>query len=154
MKKWLCLLILLLPLTVFAEEQLYAAMDENGLWGYINAQAEWIIAPQFDGAGEFRGDYATVMVYPEGFVPDPDDPMSLFGVPCEGIIDRTGAFVLEPIAEYIDPGYDGGYYGGKDTGIWVISTADGEGFFDIPSGYCSSFSCASMTAYTAKGEKW
>ena len=139
MKKLLCLLILLLPVTAFAEEQLYPAIDENGLWGYINAQAEWIIAPQFDGAGEFRGDYATVMVYPEGFVPDPDDPMSLFGVPCEGIIDRSGAFVLEPIAEYIDPGYDGGYYGGKDTGIWVISTADGEGFFDIPSGYCSSF---------------
>lgn len=137
MKKWLLVLLIMLAPVAALGEDLYPAKGDNGLYGYINAQAEWIIAPQFDGAWEFRGDYATVTVYPEGFVPDLDDPLSLLGVPCEGIIDRKGNFVLEPIAEYIDPGYDGGYYGGKDTGIWVISAEEGEGFFDISSGYCS-----------------
>ena len=42
MKKWLCLLILLLPIPAFAEE-LYPAMGDNGLWGYINTDAKWII---------------------------------------------------------------------------------------------------------------
>lgn len=137
MKKWLCLLVALFPLLAFAEDKLYPAVGDNGLWGYINAQAEWVIAPQFDGVSEFRGDYAIAIRYPEGFVDDPDDPYDTEEVACEGIIDRTGRFVLEPIAGYIDAGYDGRYYGGKDTGIWLICTDEGDGFFDIPSGYYS-----------------
>lgn len=124
----LALLLCCLPFAALAEEEtLYPAKAPNGLWGYINARAEWVIAPQFDGASEFRGDYAVVTVCPEDDVSAPDA--------LEGIIDRTGAYVMEPVDGYIDPGYDGYYYGGKDTGIWLISTADGEGFFDIPSGY-------------------
>lgn len=137
MKKLLILLLLLLPLTASAGEQLYPAMGDNGLWGYINADAEWIIAPQFDGASEFRGDYAAVTQYPEGFVNDPEDPFDEEEVACEGIIDRTGRFVLAPIAGYIDAGYDGSFYGGKHTGIWLICTDEGDGFFDIPSGFYS-----------------
>lgn len=130
------LLLLCLPAVVMGEE-LYPAKGDNGLYGYINERAEWIIPPQFDGVRPFRGDYAVVSVYPEGFVDDPEDPADTWDVEQQGIIDRTGCYVLEPLDGYIDPGYDGRYYGGEHTGIWVIGTDEGEGFFDIPSGYCS-----------------
>ena len=70
MKKWLCLLMLLLPVLTFAEDELYPAQGENGLYGYINARAEWAIAPQFDGASGFRGDYAVAWMLPDGADPD------------------------------------------------------------------------------------
>ncbi len=140
MKKWLCLLILLLPLTAFAEEQLYAAMDENGLWGYINAQAEWVVAPQYDGASGFRGDYAAAWMLPEGA-----DPDEWWDVDCTGIIDRSGNWVLPPEYTLIG-GQSSDWFGGKDEGIWLVTRyADAtldeegflrlrEGFFDIPTG--------------------
>lgn len=132
MKKWLCLLILLLPLTAFAEERLYPAMDETGLWGYINAQAEWVIAPQYDGASGFRGDYAVAWILPEGA-----DPKDWYDLDCEGVIDRSGNWVVLP--EYtFHGGQSGEWFGGEDGGIWLVtqwSTGnDLEGFFDIPSG--------------------
>lgn len=130
-------MLILMTAALADDDALYPARGDNGLYGYINARAEWVIAPQFDGVGTFRGDYAIAIRYPEGFVNDPDDPFDEEEVACEGIIDRTGHFVLEPIARYIDAGYDGRYYGGKDTGIWVICTDESDGFFDIPSGYYS-----------------
>ena len=111
MKKWLCLLILLLPIPAFAEE-LYPAMGDNGLWGYINTDAKWIIEPQYEGASEFRGNYAVILDLPDDLDDDADREEDY-----EGIIDRTGNIVVEP-HYFFDGGYDGGYYGGKDTGIW------------------------------------
>lgn len=139
MRKLLLTLLTMLTLVTaaLADDDLYPARGDNGLYGYINARAEWVIAPQFDGVWAFRGDYAVAVLYPEGFVDDPDNPFDQDEAACEGIIDRTGAFVLEPIAGYIDPGYDAGYYGGEDTGIWLVCTDEGDGFFDIPSGYYS-----------------
>ena len=133
MKKWLMiLLVLLLPVLAFAEDELYPAQGANGLYGYINARAEWVIAPQFDMAYEFRGDYAVVAVLPEDVNYD-----DRWEEDYEGIIDRTGSLVVEP-HYFFDGGYDGYYYGGKDTGIWVVYSGAGEecreGFFNIPTG--------------------
>ncbi len=118
-----------------------AKEDASGLWGYIDRTGAWRIAPQFNGAGEFRGNYASAWLAPQATVPDsaksdPDEDNT-------GIIDRTGAWVVPP--EYsLDSGYDGRYYGGRDTGIWYVcrwneSVNENEsvGFFDIPSGYFS-----------------
>lgn len=142
MKKLLIVLAaLLLCLTcAAAEETLYPAMGENGLYGYINAGAEWVIAPQFDWAGSFRGDYAPFAAYPKGS--DVDSP---WDADCMGVIDRQGNWVLEP--EYcLVGGQSGDSFGGEDTGIWLVyRDADmaldeegflltKEGFFDIPTG--------------------
>jgi len=126
------LLLLLLPLTAFAEGELYPARGDNGLYGYINAQAEWVIAPQYDGASGFRGDYAVAWILPEGA-----DPEDWYDLDCEGVIDRSGNWVVLP--EYtFHGGQSREWFGGKDEGIWLVtqwSTGnDLEGFFDIPSG--------------------
>ena len=132
-RRFLLTLLLLLPALALAEnEQLYPAQGENGLMGYINARAEWVIAPQFDGAGSYRGDYAAAWMLPEGA-----DPDEWWDVDCTGIIDRSGNWVLLP--EYsLFSGQSGEWFGGKDDGIWLVtqwsSGSDLEGFFDIPSG--------------------
>ncbi len=130
------LLMLLFAASALAEDALFPAMDGDGRWGYINVQGEWAIEARFDLASEFRGDYAMAAVVPE------DEAADIWESPCFGIIDRSGAWVLPP-EYFIDMGYDGYYYGGRDTGIWVVwqDEADDddedwplEGFFDIPSG--------------------
>lgn len=123
MKKMLSALAAIFLLFSFALSEgayLYPAKGDNGLYGYIDETGAWAIAPAFSFAGKFRGNFA------EAALPDAADTAS-------GIIDKTGAFVLAP--EYlIDSGYDGGYYGGRDTGIFYVSNDSGAGFFDIPSG--------------------
>ncbi|MBQ9438749.1 MAG: WG repeat-containing protein [Lachnospiraceae bacterium] len=156
MKKTLALFIFMLCLLSLcaagagAEEKtaLFPARGENGKIGYIDRAGEWVIAPQFDSAGDFRGDYASVSVYPEDFDPETDD---LWDMDCEGIIDREGNFVLPPVYS-LGAGQDGSYFGGRDAGIWLVyrrgdyawgKDEEGEeillqyplyGFFDIPSG--------------------
>ena len=146
MKRFLVLLLFCLVLTgsVSAEEKteqttpsttssfLLPMPDIDGKWGYINQEGKFKIPPQYDYACEFRGNYAMVVVDQEK-----DDYCH------EGIIDRNGNMVLEPLYN-IDAGYDGGYYGGKDTGIWCVLRYDevpdeSMGFFDIPSGHFSGF---------------
>lgn len=146
MKRVLVLLLFCLVFTglAFAEEKpeqtlpsttttfLLPMPDASGKWGYINSEGKFEIAPQFDYASEFRGNYARVVV---------DEEENDFYH--EGIIDRNGNFVLEPFYN-IDEGYDGYYYGGKDTGIWIVMRKDDAndellGFFDIPSGCFSGF---------------
>ena len=139
------MILCLVPLGGWAEEEtsepLFPAMGENEKWGYINRSGEFVIAPQFDYAQEFRGNYAVVTIYPDGYTPSED--MNWTDRPdCQGIIDRSGSIVLEPTYSF-DSGYDGQFYGGKDTGIWRVNRwrededAQREGFFDIPSGYFS-----------------
>ena len=154
MKKALALLVFmlcLLPLCAAGAEEnaaLYSAQGENGKMGYINRAGEWVIAPQFDFAGDFRGNYASVAIYPADYDPETDD---LWDMDCDGIIDREGIFVLPPTYS-LAAGQDGDYFGGKDTGIWLVhrrtdnvwgEDEEGEeillqnalyGFFDIPSG--------------------
>ncbi len=156
MKRVLVLLAFCLAFTglAFAEEKpeqtlpsttlsfLLPMPDINGKWGYINSEGKYAIAPQFDFASEFRGNYARVIA-------DQEDDNNDDGYH-EGIIDRNGCFVLEPFY-CIDEGYDGGYYGGKDTGIWLVLRKDevndeSMGFFDIPSGCFSGFQWSDIWA--------
>lgn len=129
----LAALLLCLPFAAAAEEALYPAMGENGLYGYINAQAAWVIAPQFDWAGEFRGDYAPFADYPDGVEVD-----SPWDGDCMGVIDRAGHVALDPLYS-LDSGMSGEFYGGEHTGVWLVyqSGSEGMGWFDIPSGYFS-----------------
>ncbi len=160
MKKLLCTalaLLALLPLLALAEgDALFPARDDaTGKMGYIDRTGQWVIPPRFDGAGDFRGDYAQVAVYP------PDAESAKDREDCDGIIDRTGAFVLPP--EYhLDSGQSGDYFGGRDTGIWLVRRYGdilyGEdetgrrtvlswgktGFFDIPSGCFSGLKWRSV----------
>ncbi len=59
------MILCLVPLGAWAEEEtsepLFPAMGENEKWGYINRSGEFVIAPQFDYAQEFRGNYAVVI---------------------------------------------------------------------------------------------
>lgn len=155
----LCLLSLC-PAGAKEKAALFPAKEENGKMGYIDRAGEWVIAQQFDSAGDFRGDYASVSVYPADFDPETDD---LWDMDCVGIIDREGNFVLPPTYSLV-AGQSGDYFGGKDTGIWLVhrigdyvwgedEEGEGEeiilqmplyGFFDIPSGCFSGLKWANM----------
>lgn len=145
MKKILLLLLIvcMLPISTLAQETtnkenlfpdaLYPAQGANGKMGYINYSGEWVIMPQWDYAEEFRGQYAVVGMDIAGT----DDSL-------EGLIDKTGVYLMPLASSYLfDSGYDGGYYGGKDTGIYYVlypesnGPAEKYGFVDIPSGYVS-----------------
>jgi len=127
-----CAMLMSLMTAAHAEE-LYPAMGENGLYGYINARAEWVIAPQFDWAGDYRGDYAPFADYPEGS--DIDSP---WDADCMGVIDRVGHVVLEP-RYLLESGMSSEFFGGEHTGIWIVWSHEdeGTGWFDVPSGYFS-----------------
>ena len=139
-----CMMILcLLPILALAEqdlasEALFPQQSEDGRWGYVDRKGVFVIPPQFDYAFGFRGNYAEVVVFPDGFAGDRNPYSSGYS----GIIDRNGILVLEPVYS-IDAGYDEMFYGGRDTGIWFITSgredADNrlEGWFDISSGYFS-----------------
>lgn len=129
MKKLLCGLLCLLMLLgcALAEGYLYAAKGDNGLWGHIDEAGNWVIPPKFDDASDFRGNYAWIQQGDR-----------------EGFANRDGEIVLlldEDV--YVDSGYDGFYYGGRETGIWLIEgkTEFGaewvDGFFDVQSGVYS-----------------
>ena len=129
MKKLLCGLLCLLMLLgcASAEGYLYAAKGDNGLWGHIDEAGNWVIPPKFDSAGDFRGNYAWIQQGDR-----------------EGFANRDGEIVLLLDENVVaDSGYDGFYYGGRETGIWLIEgkTELGaewmDGFFDVQSGVYS-----------------
>ena len=153
------MMMMILWVTASAEDNvLIPALDpESGKCGYQDAQGVFVIAPQFDSVSAFRGDYAVVSVSKPRSGQDAD---RLFKDE-DGIIDREGRFVLAP-DYYITAGYDGMFFGGKDTGIWYITQYEhdvwgtdenGEevllsgaldGFFDIPSGMFSGLKWAGI----------
>ncbi len=122
----------------FASGELFPAEGENGKWGYVNRDGSFVIQPTFDHAFGFRGNYAEVVVFPDDYFGDRNPYISGYS----GIINRNGAFVLEPVYS-IDAGYDQMFFGGRDTGIWLVTSgrmdADNqlEGWFDIKSGFFS-----------------
>lgn len=98
------IILCLNPFNTFAEdspEALFPAVDGNGKWGYINREGTFIIPPQFDGAEDFRGNYAVITVWPET-TDESAEPDSLRD--CEGVIDRSGRIVVEPVYSF-DHGY-------------------------------------------------
>ena len=130
MKKLLCGILCLLMLLgcASAEGYWYAAKGDNGLWGHIDETGNWVIPPKFDSAGDFRGNYAWIHQGDR-----------------EGFANRDGEIVLLLDENVVaDCGYDGFYYGGRETGIWLLyKEATGknslgteclEGFFDVQSG--------------------
>lgn len=105
-----------------AEDDALYRIEINDKWGYMNSRGEVVIEPQWDTACAFRGGYAVVGA---------SDYMG------DGIIDTSGKYVVEP-AYTMDEGYDGFYYGGKDTGVvWAMGDDGRMGFFDIPTGFFS-----------------
>ena len=159
MKRLMLVFVMLLCIVVsvaIAEndtEPLFPAMGANEKWGYINRGGEFVIVPQFDKAWEFRGNYAVVTVYPDGFTPA--EVMSWMDMPdCQGIIDRCGNLVLEATYSF-DEGYDEFYYGGKDTGIWYVTRWNDDedsqrvGFFDVQSGYFSGLKWKNIWAWVS-----
>jgi hypothetical protein len=72
-------------------EDLAAVADPwtNSRYGYIDAQANWRIAPQFDMAENFVGGIARVTMLDER------------GWPQKGLIDRNGSVMLEPKYAYL-----------------------------------------------------
>lgn len=129
MKKLLCGILCLLMLLgcASAEGYWYSAKGDNGLWGHIDEMGNWVIPPKFDSAGDFRGNYAWIQQGDR-----------------EGFANRDGEIVLLLDENVVtDSGYDGFYYGGRETGIWLIEgkTELGaewvDGFFDVQSGVYS-----------------
>ncbi len=68
-------------------EGLMPAMDANGRMGYLGARGEWAIEAQYDYAGAFRNGVA-VAVLGTG----------------EGLIDRNGKWLVEPVYAWIQQG--------------------------------------------------
>ena len=57
-------LVLMPALPAFADSQDFAEglqqVKQNGLWGYINRFAQWVIEPRYDNASSFRDGLALV----------------------------------------------------------------------------------------------
>ncbi len=85
------------------EDMLYPFREDDRM-GYMDAKGKTVIDAAYRFAGEFRNGYA-VVVLEDG---------------SEGIIDREGKTVIDPKEGWsFSEGYDGGYYGGRDTGVII-----------------------------------
>lgn len=135
MKKLICCLLLFAALCGLsahaakadADTPLWPAYDpETGLWGYITEDGAWGIEPQWERAYHFHGGCAIV---------DTMDVPSWEGKCTQGIIDVTGAYLLEP-AYHID---DACCLDGAGE-LYLVNQYDderGSGWFNIPNRYFS-----------------
>lgn len=122
----ICLAMALVSLSALAadadtETSLWPACDPvTGLWGYIDAQGAWGIKPEYRNAYEFCNGYAIVDM----------------GEDAEGLIDETGAYILQPVYDLIDWGTIG-----LDTWmcneVYLIYDDRLCGWFDTESGFIS-----------------
>lgn len=128
----LCLVLALVSLPALAadadtETSLWPAYDpETGLWGYIQEDGAWGIAPRWERAYHFHGGCAIV---------DTMDVPSWEGECTQGVIDETGAYLLEP-AYHID---DACCLDGAGE-LYLVNQYDeerGSGWFNIPNRYFS-----------------
>ena len=103
------------------ETSLWPAYDpETGLWGYIDEQGAWGIAPQWETALSFRNGYAIVNQGKDAY----------------GIIDERGAYIFQPVYDYVTCGTIG-YDTWVDNDVYVIYDNSLCGWFDTESGYIS-----------------
>ena len=133
MKKLICCLLLfaalcgLSALTADADTEttLWPAYDpDTGLWGYITEDGAWGIAPRYTEAYHFHDGCAIVNMAEHAHA----------DTPTQGIIDVTGAFLVEP--EYDLFCEDDFSYSPGD--IFFVMDEEGRmGWFNIPNRYFS-----------------
>lgn len=76
---------------------------KNGLYGYMNLQGETIIAPRYDRAAMFTGDYAAVAMNIEM-----DENMDSLGyASCWGMIDRSGKVCIPLEHDWLESSANG-----------------------------------------------
>lgn len=121
------LILCLLPCLAGAEEDnaLYP-IRENGLWGYMNRQGETVIAPQWKTAREFSGNTAIVSL----------NELPMNGSwdrtgHCDGLIDREGNYLIEPMPNQDIEEYQHEYR----VRVYDDAYDDIEGFYDKASGF-------------------
>lgn len=128
----ICLVLALVSLSALAADAettpiLWPAYDpETGLWGYITEDGAWGIEPQWERAYHFHGGCAIV---------DTMDVDSWEGECTQGIIDETGAYLLEPEYYIVDASC---YYGVGE--VYLVNRLDEvwtSGWFNIPNRYFS-----------------
>lgn len=135
MKKLTCLICLIMALVspsalatdADTEPSLWPAYDPvTGLWGYIDAQGDWGIAPQYGYAGHFHSGCAVA-----------GDASPGTGVEAQGIIDENGEFLLVP--EYLIYDHcsneDNVAYG--VTEVFLLSKGGKKGWFNVEYRYFS-----------------
>ena len=133
MKKYIVVLMLVLALVSLSalalgedtETTLWPAYDPiTGLWGYITEDGAWGIEPQYTEAYHFHDGCAIVDMGEHVYA----------RTPTQGIIDETGAFLLEP--EYrVYCEHDFTYAAGE---IFFVMDDEGRmGWFNIPNRYFS-----------------
>ena len=122
----LCLIMALVSLSALAEDadttpSLWPAYDpETGLWGYIREDGTWGIEAQWETALSFRNGYAIVNQGKDAY----------------GIIDERGAYIFQPVYDYVTCGTIG-YDTWVDNDVYVIYDNSLCGWFDTESGYIS-----------------
>ena len=121
------LILCLLPCLVGAEEDnaLYP-IRKNGLWGYMNRQGETVIVPQWKTAREFSGNTAIVSL----------NELPMNGSwdragHCDGLIDREGNYLIEPMPNQDIEEYQHEYR----VRVYDDAYDDIEGFYDKASGF-------------------
>lgn len=109
----------------------FAVRGDNGLYGYIDRQGEWMIAPRYVFADTyFTADYIRVGM---------DEP---FGAgKRQGVIDRQGNWILPPKYELYPMDYMG-ESGNPGEGLLTVTPSDGpsnspQGYFDLETGFFS-----------------
>jgi hypothetical protein len=91
-----------------------AAAQVSGGVGYIDSSGEFVIAPRFLEAGQISGGFARVCA---------DDCFSC------GIINRNGAYVIEPIYGYVEPTFIEGSTRASRDGFDLLIGKNGETLF-------------------------
>ncbi len=109
------------------ETTLWPAYDPvTGLWGYIDAQGDWGIMPQYGYAGHFHGGCAVA-----------GDASPETGTETQGIIDENGGYLLAP--EYLIEDYcsNENYIGYGVTEVYLVSKGGQKGWFNVENRYFS-----------------
>ena len=129
----------LVAATDYSAELLAPALDkQTELWGYVNLQGEWIIAPEYKEAYPFDGDYAVVMdAYSDVMLIDRQGEVkyeSYSNVPLksigkmseEGILNVTLKSDISVSSAYINTQTEGGismYWLPRMAGFWYATDA-------------------------------